>query len=100
MLDKIKLQQTLNKCIEMWWKPRDEINIKVDLLNKFWLFQIYWWSYDSYHELFSKDSGLMEFVDWNNPVEFLPKSRYIAMCWMTAQEKINYFNENSLLPIY
>lgn len=66
----------------------------------------------SYHDLFSKDSGLMELMEWResesdleyliwwvkerriDPLEY----RYMIMWDMTSQEKIDYFNTYSYLP--
>ena len=78
----------------------------------------------SFHDLFSKDSGIMEFVEWKfewkdkrwnkkeiainpdivwcvadisyrqNDVEY----HYMTMWPMTAEEKVTYFLDNALLP--
>lgn len=120
-----QLQQTLNKAIKMWY-----INIPFWLELKYINFLSYWdhWIYNtsemtyiSYHELFSKDSWLMEFMEWikdkycslyeivecSDDYWYSQKIRsdiiwvnyhYMMMWLMTAQEKINYFNTNAYLP--
>ena len=74
----------------------------------------------SYHELFSKDSGLMEFMEWKKTdcnvcvnVVFWGKNygnydynyrywnieyHYMIMWPMNKQGKIDYFNTNAYLP--
>ena len=107
-----QLKGFLNKCIELWWSysflPRYLECKKEGLRN---------WEhpsaaeYISYHTLFSKDSGLMEFVNWANDgisnqitvhwitvMDYDVKYNYMVMWEMTAKEKIEYFLENALLP--
>ena len=68
----------------------------------------------SYHDLFSKDIGLMEFVEWKKEEDaFLIISwkwrdrdvwyhngeyQYMIMWPMTAEEKIRYFLDNVIIP--
>lgn len=111
-----QLQEFLNKCIELGWKPTEE---KIDsnaLCKETYICFYYYWVHQltlSYHDLFSKDSGLMEFVEWKES-EYLDYKRidtpkdywydtdwqyHVMIMWpMTADEKITYFLENTLLP--
>lgn len=63
----------------------------------------------SYHDLFSVDSGLMEFVGWKDydrrglfDVEWGWPSQvswhYMIMAGTTKEDQIKYFLENALLP--
>lgn len=114
-----QLQEFLNKCIELWWNYSYLRNhLECD---KEWLLNEGLIPLISYHELFSKDSGLMEAVEWkydyyswfdnekviisnhNNTYELCEKSsdeqyHYIMMAYLTSEEKIDYFLENALLP--
>ncbi len=124
-----QLQEFLNKCLELWWKPRGYEKwfdfISMAIANKEWVYidkHIYflciiWWDnkyYElSFHDLFSKDSGLMEFVEWKES-EYLDYKRidtpkdywydtdwqyHVMIMWpMTVDLKIDYFLENTLLP--
>ena len=64
----------------------------------------------SYHDLFSKDSGLIEFVEWQ-PLKkassiqlkilyeyWIKDYNYIMMSLFTAEEKIKYFLDNAIIP--
>lgn len=61
--------------------------------------------YMSYHELFSKDSGLMEFVEWDIKDMFFKRDQeeltfiaYQNMCDMKSEEKCNFFVKNAIVP--
>ena len=110
-----KLQEFLNKCIELGWKPWN-------LVNKYYIYitdRVVLHTNESFigmqdfgfHELFSKDSWLMEFVEWEHDstinritvhwvtiMDYDVKYNYMIMWEMTAEEKIEYFLENALLP--
>jgi len=49
----------------------------------------------SIHELFSKDSGIMEFVEWKNMDRH---TAYIVMSDKTAEQKVEYFISNAIVP--
>jgi len=106
-----QLQEFLNKCIEMWWKPRgfDWNCFKYFTCDSEWWGSLCNGDWFSYHDLFSVDSGLMSFVkrDKENQEgdELFKKGKaYYAniemrMMWpMTKEEKIKYFLENALFP--
>lgn len=110
-----QLQKFLNKCIALGWKPRNLINeyyiyvtdrITLHTDEKFIGMQDF-----GFHELFSKDSGLMEFVKWEHDstinqitvhwvtiMDYDVKYNYMIMSEMTSDEKVTYFLENALLP--
>lgn len=114
-----QLQQTLNEAIKMWWKPRwSEWAIRTSN-DRIWEisyccthieFKTIWIDKD-YHCLFSKDSWLMEFMEWHNisdrkipeidkyVIRYLydPDYVYKKMWPMTAIQKIDYFNTNAYL---
>lgn len=47
----------------------------------------------SFHDLFSKDSGIMEFVEWDKSKKHI--DYYYMIMWpMTSEEKIIYFCNN------
>ena len=55
------------------------------------------------HQLFSKEGRLMEFVRWKNIYYFdwygnYPERHYCNMSTLNAQQKIDYFLKNALLP--
>ena len=114
-----QLEDILNKCIEKWWRPIFDCVYS----------DIYWVYYERWdwermieksiemHWLFSKDSGLMEFVEWNDnwyrivqqdaedtDHEYTKKYssetgyNYMIMWPMTADEKIQYFISNAIIP--
>lgn len=98
-----KLQDILNKAIEKGWKP---FKLKNDYTNWFTCYETYilltskdsflWIESISYHDLFSKDSGLMEAVkrhNWDN-VNWKEITPYQDMWPMTATEKVQYFLDN------
>lgn len=93
-----QLQKTLNEAIRMWWEPRSSSEQKPYAVKSWdnWV-SVWWWIT---HNLFSKESWLMEFMDWKDLHLTLDwvAGHYINMCMMTAQEKIDYFNNNAYLP--
>ncbi len=88
--------------MDLWWKPRWEW--------KWWYeklscdedgMYISYWVCISYHDLFSKDSGIMEFVEWKQPLDGFACTLYHFYCTMsmlTAEEKCNYFVKNAIIP--
>lgn len=103
-----QLQEILNKCIELWWKPWWNSE---RLFKAVWCvdekYMIHNWDPYSYHELFSKDSGIMERIEWKMPIiEYeLPNQttwfilwHYMLMSDMTAEMKCNYFVNNAIIP--
>lgn len=67
----------------------------------------------SYHELFSKDSGIMKFVEWKPPLHkyiwteadldyykqhWKLSFHYMIMWQMTSEQKIQYFLDNVIIP--
>lgn len=99
-----QLQDILNKCIEKWrnkyysvimvewcllWKSEAGKNIFVPI---------------NIHELFSKDSWLIEFVEWIEVYcEFwktdnnIRLEHYNNMSDMKAEEKVKYFIDNVVI---
>lgn len=91
-----QLQQTLNEAVKRWLKPRwCNTTIIHNWLMKFWWIS-WWWDEElsSIHDLFSKDSWLMEFMEWDGWL----LNAYKNMSYLNAQEKINYFNTYARLP--
>lgn len=108
-----KLQEILKKCIDKWLKPYNVwfdiaivelvkyVNISTDIV----VFSTELWDLKliiSIHDLFSKDSWLMEFVEWKKITEenYQPSYldvRYMLMWTMTAEEKIEYFLDNIII---
>lgn len=118
-----KLQEILKKCIDKWLKPYNVwfdiaivelvkyVNISTDIV----VFSTELWDLKliiSIHDLFSKDSWLMEFVEWRDKNQFYiissiatdkdiwqhdPKYHYMLMWPMTAEEKIEYFLDNIII---
>ncbi len=114
-----QLQKILNECIELWYinkkRPFDEFICTENYITnevEFWLYDAHKIRKYSYHDLFSKDSGIMEFVertntnDWKVPeidkfkIRWLFNANYpYETMWpMTAQEKIQYFISNAIVP--
>lgn len=106
-----QLQEILNKCIELWWRVNNiDIYKECKIFNDYAIYYIEnnWYNKSglySYHHLFSKDSGLMEFVEWKEPdnqvhmiLWWLEKYNYMMMWPMTAEEKIRYFLDNVIIP--
>lgn len=94
-----QLDEFLNKCVYLWWKPRG-IEVKaIYYTNEDLPIRLYPYIEDrdhSIHDLFSVESWLMEFVKWED--KMLPNWYYIGMCKMTSEQKIQYFLDNALLP--
>lgn len=112
-----QLEDFLNKCIEMWWLHK--IFDKWCYVLEDWVYADHWSvPIFSFHDLFSKGSGLMEFVWWKYSGTFLLEEErydymreklhhavyanwklyhYMVMSDMTAQEKIKYFLENAYI---
>jgi len=88
-----QLQEILNKCIELWWNYC-YLNEYLEC-NKEWLLNEDLIPLISYHELFSKDSGLMEFVEWQR---WKWDDNYYDMANMTAEEKCKYFVNSAIIP--
>ena len=95
--NRVKLQEFLEKASELWFRNK---------LNS---------AFASVHDLFSKDSGLMEFMNWKMMEEWYEdykkistrydyrwdnERQYHAMVmWpMTAEQKLQYFLDNAVLP--
>lgn len=123
-----QLQEFLNKCIELGWKPKDcNLNLEKCKILEHWLYypieptftvfgKIGNWAacppqyIIPIHSLFSKDSGLMEFIEWkDSTLDFLEDNdiwvyltsrlcAYYIMSTMKSNEKITYFLSNALLP--
>lgn len=107
-----QLQQTLNEAIGMWWKPWNMKSVSEAFCQEWWMDVKYWDDWVDYcdrwyHDLFSKDSWLMEFMKWSSWSDVKSKyskakrnteRHYRNMSIMSAQEKINYFNTNAYLP--
>jgi len=99
-----QLQEFLNECIELWWNSKyfywnDPKKISL-MLDNIWVNNTSNVLYMSYHELFSKDSGIMEFVYWYCDYDETNNSgaAYFSMSEMTAEEKIQYFLYNAIIP--
>lgn len=111
-----QLQEFLNECIKLWWKLYWSDDIKEIIIDDEW-FIIYWEDWwcpleMSYHDLFSKDSWIMEFVERKEEENIksititehwwfqynIKRSPYYEMSWLTAEEKVIYFNKNAKLP--
>jgi hypothetical protein len=105
-----KLQNILNECIELWYMPRwfwEWKNIHIDPN-----YVEYDYSKYSYHELFSIENGIMEFVKWrcqlkerlyhridwkyDNDIN-VPEFHYMIMWPMAAEQKVQYFVANVII---
>jgi hypothetical protein len=124
-----QLQKILNECIELWWKPRwyDFIWLNYSIIRTLrveWKKIIVWWldhmemlDFYSYHDLFSKDSGIMEQMEWKEEPQrdwFIwysdrnfgePKyetrerqHHAMRMSYLTEKEKVQYFISNAIVP--
>lgn len=94
-----QLQEILNKCIELWWLHK--IFDKWCYILEDWVYRDKWRiPMFSFHDLFSKDSGIMEFVEWKEiyPTIANLQAHYINMCEKTAEEKCSYFVKNATIP--
>lgn len=120
-----QLQELLNECIKLWWKYKflyDEDNDTEDRIDYFYSEDWYctkegisnWRElYDheiiSYHDLFSVESWIMEFIwpttEYTYVNEYWKicnhhksnKSHYHKMSMMTSDMKIRYFLSNAKL---
>lgn len=125
-----KLKEILDKCIENGWKPWGDDKYKTwTEIRIFWICFVTdpkakTWVIKHAHDLFSKESWLMEFVKWkeegqewegffaigkiityaehNTEYDELanawePIYAYMIMWPMTEEEKIAYFIENIIL---
>ena len=116
-----QLQEILIECLELWWKPMwhewnwDEYEIYCNEWNSPFIDFVSQWLLCfsiSYHDLFSKDSGLIEFVEWepNEHIENITineywwfkydvkRSPYYEIADMTAEEKVKFFVNNAIIP--
>lgn len=122
-----KLQTVLQQCLDKGWKPFIEGSRTKDVYFKQILPEqhnvtIYYVLYYedgadpvkerivSYHDLFSKESWLMEFVERKNPspyymgsvtskeaLEIKLMNHYCKMSQLRAEEKIQYFLDNIIV---
>lgn len=105
-----QLQDFLNECIKRGWKPRGRDTDKVICFDiRMELQTQKEFTERTYHDLFSVESWLMEFVTWKSKWEFVAywdlavydcceDYYYMMMGQMNATEKIQYFLDNALLP--
>lgn len=111
-----QLQEILNKCIIEWRWYRfieEYLYCTPTGLRNNDVHSKYYNELISYHELFSKDSGIMEYVEWEVPkkqylskdtemesiyMEFVLLDHYMIMWPMTAEQKIQYFLDNAIIP--
>lgn len=101
-----QLQEMLNKCIELWWKPKNKQSRYKDYISEIVTDMDFYEYTELAHILFSKDSGLMEFVNRKNDTYTISRNKdkktseyfYMVMWIMTAEEKCNYFVENARVP--
>ena len=101
-----QLQEILNKCIELWWNK--ELFSEWCYVLEDWVYNNKWWRIPiySFHDIFSKDSGLIEFIEWKVRDGISNKRRrntiillqYRSMSSLTAEEKIEYFVKNARVP--
>lgn len=103
-----QLQDFLNDCIDKWRNPFLEFtwwivtfschSDCIDIICHQSKDKV-WFTY-SYHDLFSIESWIMEFVKWKQTWIALPWNlwHYMNMCQMTWEKKVKYFLENALLP--
>jgi len=108
----IKLQESISKCLDLWfdfnWIFPNAVRINLLHCSEYIELDIHYsdwviarWVRMSYHDLFSKDSWLMEFVRWKQPLEWFTSQLgyfYCRMSMMTAEEKIQYFLDNAIVP--
>jgi len=96
-----QLKDFLNKCIELWWKPKNSTWRYKDYISEIITDMDFYEYTELAHILFSKDSWIMEFVEWKETLHwFYPDlSRYYySMSMLTAEEKIQFFLAHSKLP--
>ncbi len=104
-----QLQDFLNKCIELW---------RLSKIFDKWVFVLDDWVYRnqwrvpmfSFHELFSIDSWIMEFVEWKPLTKassiqlkilyeyWLKDYNYLMMSLLTVEEKIQHFLSHATIP--
>ena len=94
-----QLQEMLNKCIELWLYL-DWCNFTVEYVyfNNRQLVvcnDMEWQESESIHWLFSKDSGIMEFIEWRI---WDVLDNYLEMADKTAEEKVIRFVNNAIIP--
>lgn len=126
---KKQLETILNECLKQWRKPRgyelwfDLLSLTIDNTNDSCPYRnqltLKTESRDmhyntlSINDLFSKESGLMDFVVRKSRWDFIvwyvqweeeerwwqdPYYHYMLMSNITADEKINYFISNAIIP--
>ena len=89
-----QLQEMLNKCIELW--RLNKIFDKWCYVLEDWVYRDKWRiPMFSFHDLFSKDSGIMEFVEWRI---WDVLDNYLEMADKTAEHKVYYFVKNAIIP--
>lgn len=118
-----QLQEILNKCIIEWrWYRfiKEYLYCTPTGLRNNDVHSKYYNELISYHELFSKDSGLMEFVEWewndivrdldsmldrsdwyeywSSKCHTIKELHEMIMAKMTAEEKCSYFVKNARVP--
>ena len=101
-----QLQEIVNKCIELWWNK--ELFSEWCYVLEDWVYNNKWWRIPiySFHDIFSKDSGIVEFVEWKVIDGISNKRRrntiillqYRSMSSLTAEEKCSYFVKNAIIP--
>ena len=114
-----QLQQTLEDVMKLWCFPFKHSFSSFTCWDDWVYTTNSFWEYErvSYHELFSKDSWLMEFMKWktenwydddwlrwfhDNPTwpmyRTYQREHHAMMMWpLTATDKIDYFNKNTYL---
>jgi len=106
-----QLEEMVNKCAISWWITKNWlifVYIK-KVWDQEWLIfknEIDWSCLTmDYHWLFSKDSGIMEFVEFKDNHSLMlrnmddKKKYYYMIMWpMTACEKVHYFVKNAIVP--
>lgn len=127
-----QIQEIIDKCVVLWYYCElvdQYISHPTITCSESWITVSdgYWsWPfYFSYHDLFSKDSGIMEFVEWKDikeeiacnvkrcwdwldcdwSVSWTSSDRnvrtsyhYMTMWPMTAEQKVHYFVNNAIVP--
>jgi len=98
-----QLQEFLNECIIQWRqykRIREYLYCTPIWLRNNNIHSKYYNELISYHDLFSKDSWIMEFVEWKEiyPTVANLQAHYINMCEKTEEEKVIYFLDNAIIP--
>jgi hypothetical protein len=101
-----QLQEFLNECIKLW--RLNKIFDKGIFVLEDWVYRNQWRiPMFSFHDLFSKDSGIMEFVEWKSWTDVKQEYsnaqhnrewHYKRMCMLTAEHKVQYFISNAKVP--